>query len=98
MVESGRDELHAEFRRESLPVQQVWKSEELAAVVAEMSYVDLDALLAAIGEHHVSGRSVAQRVARGFHSGEQDVQLPATVDRPRREKRVGHRQEVGIHV
>jgi len=63
-----------------------------------MSYVDLDALLAAIGEHHVSGRSVAQRVARGFHSGEQDVQLPATVDRPRREKRVGHRQEVGIHV
>ncbi len=98
MVEAGRDELHDEFRREALPVQQVWKSEQLDAVVAEMSYVDLDALLAAIGEHHVSGRSVAQRVARGYRSGEQDVQLPATVDRPRREKRDGHRQEVGIHV
>jgi GTP pyrophosphokinase len=98
MVEAGRDELHDEFRREGLPAQQVWKSDQLAEVVVEMSYVDLDALLAAVGEHHVSGRSVAQRVARGYRSGEQDVQLPATVDRPRRERRDGHRQEVGIHV
>ena len=98
MVEAGRDELQSEFRRESLPIQQVWKSDQLADVVVEMSYVDLDALLAAIGEHHVSGRSVAQRVARGYRTGEQEVQLPATVDRPRREKRDGQRTAVGIHV
>ncbi len=98
MIEQGRDELQAEFRREALPVQQVWKSEQLEHVVAEMSYVDLDALLAAIGEHHVSGRSVAQRVARGYRSGDEEVQLPATVERPRRERRDGDRQAVGIHV
>ncbi len=98
MIEAGRDELHGEFRRESLPVQQVWKSEQLEHVVTEMSYVDLDSLLAAIGEHHVSGRSVAQRVARGYRSGDEEVQLPATVERPRRERREGHRQAVGVHV
>jgi guanosine-3',5'-bis(diphosphate) 3'-pyrophosphohydrolase len=98
MVEAGRDELHDEFRREGLPAQQVWKSDQLDHVVTEMSFIDLDAMLAAIGEHHVSGRSIAQRVARGYRSGEEDVQLPATVDMPRRERRDGHRQEVGIHV
>ena len=98
MIEQGRDELQDEFRRESLPAQQVWKSEQLEHVVAEMSYVDLDSLLAAIGEHHVSGRSVAQRVARGYRSGDEEVQLPATVERPRRERREGHRQAVGVHV
>jgi guanosine-3',5'-bis(diphosphate) 3'-pyrophosphohydrolase len=65
MVEAGRDDLTAELRRERLPVQQVWKSPQLEAVVAELSYVDLDALLAAIGEHHVSAKSVAQRIAKG---------------------------------
>ena len=54
------------------------------AVIDEFSYVDLDALLAAIGEHHVSARGVAQRVARGFRGGDDDEQLPATVLRPRR--------------
>lgn len=98
MVEAGRDEMYDEFRREGLPAQQVWKSDQLEHVVAEMSYIDLDAMLAAVGEHHVSGRSVAQRVARGYRSGEEDVQLPATVDTPRRERRDGHSQEVGVHV
>jgi GTP diphosphokinase / guanosine-3',5'-bis(diphosphate) 3'-diphosphatase len=98
MIEAGRDELTSEFRREGVAVQQVWKSEQLADVLVELSFVDLDALLAAIGEHHVSGRSIAQRVAHGYRSGGSDVQLPATVDAPRRERREGHRQEVGIHV
>ncbi|MFK8026228.1 MAG: bifunctional (p)ppGpp synthetase/guanosine-3',5'-bis(diphosphate) 3'-pyrophosphohydrolase [Ilumatobacter sp.] len=98
MVEAGRDELTDEFRREALPLQQVWKSDELERVVAEMSYVDLDAMLAAIGEHHVSGRSVAQRVARELRGPSEDVQLPSTVERPRRERLEGKRQQVGIHV
>ena len=84
MIEAGRDELTSEFRREGLAVQQVWKSEQLEHVIAEMSYVDLDSLLAAIGEHHISGRSVAQRIARGLRTGEEEVQLPASVGIPRR--------------
>ena len=98
MVDAGRDELLDEFRREGLPVQKMWKSEELAEVVTETGYVDLDALFAAIGEHHVSGRSIAQRVSRGLHGADGDALLPSTVERPRRERKDGDRQQVGIHV
>ena len=98
MIEAGRDELAADFKREGLAVQQVWKSDQVERVITEMGFVDLDSMLAAIGEHHISGRTVAQRVARGYRTGEEDVQLPATVGTPRRERRDGHRQEVGIHV
>ena len=97
MVEVGRDDLTSEMRRERLPVQQVWKSPQLDEVVTELSYVDLDALLAAIGEHHVSAKSVAQRLARAFN-GDDGEQLPATVTMPRRERRDGERAKVGVHV
>ena len=98
MIELGRDELTAELRRERLPVQHVWKSPQLESVVGELSYVDLDALLAAIGEHHVSAKTVAQRLARGLRSGEEDEQLPATIAAPRRERTDGRSAKVGVHV
>ena len=86
MIENGREELAEELRREGLPVQRMWTSDQLKAVIDDLSYVDLDALLAAIGEHHVSARSVAQRVARGCRGGDDEEQLPATVLRPRRHR------------
>ena len=97
MVEVGRDDLTSEMRRLRLPVQQVWKSADLQAVIAELSYVDLDALLAAVGEHHVSAKSVAQRLARAIH-GDDGEQLPSTVATPRRERRDGHQTPIGVHV
>ena len=63
-----------------------------------MNYVDLDALLAAIGEHHVSARSVAQRLARELRGGDDEEQLPATVARGRRRRRAGTAAKVGVHV
>jgi GTP pyrophosphokinase len=98
MIEAGREELTKELRREALPVQQVWGSTQLTDVIAEMNYQDLDALLAAIGEHQVSARSTAQRVAKGFRSGGEVDQLPSTVGFPRRQRRDGERPTVGLHV
>ncbi len=97
-IEAGRDDLADWLRRERLPVQRVWKSQELTDVIAELSYVDLDALLQAIGEHHVSAQSVAQKIAKGFRGGEEAEQLPATVDKPRRAERDGDSTSVGVHV
>ena len=98
MIEAGRDDLTNELRREGLPLQGIWKSAQLATVTEDIGYVDLDALLAAIGEHHVSAHSVAQRITRGFRTGEGTEQLPATIHTPRRERRAGQTQKVGIHV
>ena len=97
-IEAGRDDLTAQFRREGLSAQRIWKSEQLAAVVEELSYVDLDALLQAIAEHHVSAQSVAQRIARLFGSGDDAEQLPFTVAAPRREQPADGETRFGIHV
>jgi GTP diphosphokinase / guanosine-3',5'-bis(diphosphate) 3'-diphosphatase len=98
MIEAGRDDLIDEFRREGLPTQKIWHSTELSDVITDFHYVDLDTFLAAIGEHHVSARSVAQRVGRALRGGGDDVNLePTTVLSLRRSKR-SRAGAVGIHV
>src|SRR5947208_2309814 len=63
-IETGRDELVKAFRKDGLPVQKLARSSALAHVVEAMSYADLDALYAAVGEGHVSPSTVVQRVQR----------------------------------
>jgi len=96
MIETGREELTKEFRREGLPIQRMWSSEQLLQEVESASFADLDSLLAAIGENHVSARSVAQKVARAFRTGDDAEQLPATVLRQSGPRRP--RNEAGVHV
>jgi guanosine-3',5'-bis(diphosphate) 3'-pyrophosphohydrolase len=93
-IENGRDELAKALRKEGLPVQKVSSSPMLVAMAATMNYVDLEALHAAIGDGHVSARSVAQRLARELRGGDHEEQLPATVRQPRRTKV----QSAGVHV
>jgi GTP pyrophosphokinase len=98
MIEAGREHLIDEFRREGLPVQKLWGSQQFHDVLAEFSYTDLDTFLAAIGEHHVSARSVAQKIAKAFHGGGDDRdQLPTTVFTPSRHRRRSD-GSVGVHV
>ncbi|MFZ4717785.1 MAG: RelA/SpoT family protein [Ilumatobacteraceae bacterium] len=98
MIEAGRDELTKEFRREGLPVQRIWGSDALAEEIDAASYGDLDSLLAAIGEGHVSAKSLAGKVARHLHQGESgEEQLPATV-LARTGTRAPSRNTAGVHV
>jgi GTP diphosphokinase / guanosine-3',5'-bis(diphosphate) 3'-diphosphatase len=97
MIEAGRDELTKEFRREALPLQRIWSSDALTHEVEATRLADLDAFLAAIGSHHISARSIAQKVARSFRTGaDGEEQLSVTVlPQPgRRRKRGG----AGVHV
>jgi len=97
MIEVGRDDLANEFRREGLPMQKIWQSEQLAEVIAELSYADLDTFLAAIGDHHVSARSASQKVSRLFRDGGDRDQLPSTVFSPRGRHKGGD-DTIGVHV
>ncbi len=99
MIETGRDILAKEFRRVRLPAQRIWTDDALAKEIEAASYADLDTLLAAIGEGHVAARSIAQKVARNFRSGDDAEQLPATVldyDRASGPRRP--RNAAGVHV
>ena len=95
-IETGREELVRELRRESLPSAKLLDSEELATVAASFGVADAEALYVAIGENHVSAKAVAQKLARKFEDGTNDGELlPATIQaRSRRRKRTN----VGVHV
>jgi len=94
-IENGRDELTKALRREGLPVQKVAASAVIPKVAEAMNYADLDALHAAIGEGHVSAKSVAQRIGRELRGGDHEEQLPSTARQPRPSRR---KQTVGVHV
>ena len=58
MIEAGRDELTEEFRREGLPVQQIWSVDAAPGGDRPSSATSTSTRCsAAIGEHHVSARS-----------------------------------------
>ncbi len=92
-MEAGREDLVQALRREGLPVQKILSSPLLAELASAMSFTDLDALHVAIGEHHVSAKSVAQRVARELRGGQGEQQLPVTARSPRR-----RRPNAGVHI
>ena len=93
--DTGREDLVKALRKEGLPLQKLLGSEPLRKISEAMHYADLDGLYAAIGEGHVSGQAVAQRLARELRGGDQDVQLPSTVRQPRR---AASKQGIGLHV
>jgi GTP pyrophosphokinase len=98
-IESGREDLVKAMRREGLPVQKVQQSSILDEVAETLKYQDRQAMLAAIGEHHVSATSVAERVRRQLQDIDptREEQLPVTVREPRRQRRAGANHS-GVHV
>lgn len=98
-IDTGREDLVKALRREGLPVQKILASGALAEMATTLNYVDLEALHAAIGENHVSAKSVASRIARELRHGEADreEQLSTRVAEPERRSR-RPRQATGVHV
>ncbi|MEK7426761.1 MAG: bifunctional (p)ppGpp synthetase/guanosine-3',5'-bis(diphosphate) 3'-pyrophosphohydrolase [Actinomycetota bacterium] len=95
MVEVGRDELTKEFRREGLALQRTWKGDALTAEIEAAGYADLEAILAAIGEGHVSAHSFAQKVGRTYREGDED-QVSSSVLNLRSHR--SPRKNPGVHV
>ncbi len=94
-IDAGYEELVSELRKAGLPVREVLDGPELAEAAASMNYAEPDALYAAIGEHHVSARSLVGRVARALRPDqpEEPVLEPSRPRRPRRDT-----GSVGVHV
>jgi GTP diphosphokinase / guanosine-3',5'-bis(diphosphate) 3'-diphosphatase len=97
-IEQGRDDLIKALRREGLPVQKLQSGPVLADTAKTMNYADLDALYAAIGENHVSGKAVAARVTKSLRDvgSEQEETLPTTIHQTRRGR--APRGPAGVHV
>jgi len=94
-IDTGREELTKALRREGLPAQKIAHDGMLARLAESLNYSDLEALHAAIGEGHVSAKSIAERLTRELRGGGHDVQLPSTARQP---KRAGHNKMAGVFV
>ena len=94
-IDAGHEELTNELRRAGLPIREVLDGPELAEVAASMNYHEPDTLYAAVGEHHVSARSLVGRVAKALRpDGDDEITaIPVKTRRPRRDT-----DRVGVHV
>ncbi len=98
-IESGREDLVKALRREQLPIKSDSVTAALWDIAGSMNYTDIDALHAAIGEHHVSAKSVAGRVAKALTDDtEGEEQLPTVPVQNRDVGARGKRTGVGVHV
>ncbi len=95
---SGRDDLSRALRRAGLPVQKLMAGDVLLDVAADMNYSDLDLLFVAIGEGHVSAKSVVDRCVRVLEGpdAQRPEQLPTSATQPRLHRRSD--SVVGVHV
>ena len=96
-LETGREDLVRAMRRESLPVQKIANGPAIAEVAKELKFGSVDAMLTAIGEHHLSAESVAGRLARLVRgTGPERDEVVATPIRARGRKRQTGR--IGVQV
>lgn len=95
-IESGHEAVARELRSQRLPVNQVLSSDQALEEAVQAGYVDLDSLLVAVGEGHVSAKVVAQKIAKRFMGGDSDQHVTRSVLRPNELRRSG--ANVGVHV
>jgi guanosine-3',5'-bis(diphosphate) 3'-pyrophosphohydrolase len=91
-MDTGRDMVQRELRKQGLPLKRLTTEETLSQVAADLKYPTLDALLVAVGEGHVSPQSVAVRLTRLISQEEEEevaeiplarpVHLPPRSDKP----------------
>jgi GTP diphosphokinase / guanosine-3',5'-bis(diphosphate) 3'-diphosphatase len=78
-IDTGRELLQRELRRQGLPLKRLTTEETLTGVATELKYPSLEAFLAAVGEGQVSPQSVVTRLTRLVAS---EVEEEETVDVP----------------
>ena len=95
-LESGREAMTRELRRESMPIATTLSSAAFSAVAESLNLADDESLFVAIGEGQISASSVVQRLLREMRGGEE--QIATTVTRSSRTPRSPHRRTAGIWV
>ncbi|RFA12721.1 bifunctional (p)ppGpp synthetase/guanosine-3',5'-bis(diphosphate) 3'-pyrophosphohydrolase [Subtercola boreus] len=67
-VEQGRDSIARAMRKQNLPLQKLMSQDSFSEVASQLSYNNVEALYAAIGEGHVSTQSVIEKVLQSLQT------------------------------
>ena len=95
-LESGRESLVKSLRREGLPTQRIMGGAAVADVAHQLRFQNVDAMYAAIGDHHLSGEAVAARVAKLVRTAEGERE--EVVSTPMRTRTRRRSRPAGVHV
>ena len=87
-IDAGREALVAVLRKEGLPAYKLLNSALITEISELLNYQDPDSLFAAIGEDHVSAKSVVGRLLNHFEESEETDDLAAVLP-THRERQVG---------
>ncbi len=95
-IAAGTEAVTKALRKDNLPIRKLADDGVLDEVAGLLNYDDLNALYAAVGEHHVSAEAVTQRVRRLTDSETEppeEIVQPITARRPKRKA-----SGAGVHV
>ena len=67
-IEQGRDSIARAMRKQNLPLQKLMNQDSFTEVASQLSYNNVEALYAAIGEGHVSTQSVIEKVLQSLQT------------------------------
>ena len=87
-IDNGREELVKALRKEGLPANKLLNSASVNDISELLNYQDVDSLFAAIGEQHVSAKSIVGRLLNHFEESDETEDLAATLP-THRERQVG---------
>ncbi|MBG00962.1 MAG: hypothetical protein CL470_01680 [Acidimicrobiaceae bacterium] len=87
-IDHGREALVKVLRKEGLPAYKLLNSNSLTEISELLNYQDVDSLFAAIGEQHVSAKSVVGRLLNHFEESDDTDDLAAVLP-THRERQVG---------
>ncbi len=87
-IDNGREALVKALRKEGLPANKLLNSTSVNDICELLNYQDVDSLFAAIGEQHVSAKSVVGRLLNHFEESDETEDLAATLP-THRERQVG---------
>jgi len=63
-METGREQVQREMRRQGLPLKRLTTEQTMRQAAEDLNYGDLESLLIAVGEGHVSPKSIVTRLER----------------------------------
>lgn len=97
-VETGKEQIAAAIRRRGLSIQRIISHDGLTSVAHELGYKDISALYTAVGENHVSARTVVSKAvaASGAADLDEAAETAGPVLTPSTQARVG--QDAGVLV
>ncbi|MDQ3931591.1 MAG: bifunctional (p)ppGpp synthetase/guanosine-3',5'-bis(diphosphate) 3'-pyrophosphohydrolase, partial [Actinomycetota bacterium] len=71
-IERGREGIVRSLRKKGLSYARLTSAGDLAAVAAELSYKDVDALFRAVGDGHVAAGTVTNHLANRVEAGDEE--------------------------